>query len=101
MHSYDAERRFYRLLAQWSADTMMVSNLVSILTHPAHYGIIGMGPQALPYIFRELEKGGGPWFVALGAITQENPVPASHESSSRLIREDWIEWGRKHGYVGS
>ena len=97
----DVERLFEDLLAAWKRDTMRVSDAVAVLMHPAHYGIIGLGPQVLPHILRDLVEGGGPWFVALQAITQENPTSPQHAKNARLMRDDWIAWGKAHGYIGS
>lgn len=94
-----AEAKFSALVETWRRDTMMVSDQTAILTHPSYYAIIGMGREALPYIFRDLATGRGPWFVALRAITQENPVAEQSVNSAKLMREDWLKWGKKHGYI--
>src|SRR5665213_588975 len=64
-----AEAKFNSLLSVWRQDVAPISNQVTVLMHPAHYAIIGMGRDALPFIFKDLANGGGPWFVALQAIT--------------------------------
>jgi hypothetical protein len=96
-----AERRFQSLLATWRADTKMISNEVTVLLHRAHFAIVGMGREALPFIFQDLAAGGGPWFVALQAITLENPIAPENAKSSSRMREDWLKWGRIHDYVSS
>lgn len=96
-----AGAKFDALVKAWRRDTLAVSDQTAILTHPSYYAIIGMGREALPFIFRDLERGGGAWFVALHAITQENPVTEQNVNDARGMREDWLAWGRAHGYVGS
>jgi len=90
---------FRRLLSDWARDTMMSSDSVAILMHRAHYGIIGIGPPALPLIFKDLAEGGGPWFVALQAITHRNLTSPENANDVRKLREDWLEWGRANGYL--
>lgn len=93
-------RLFDQFLAEWTRDTAVTSDAVAILTHPAYYRIIALGRQVLPLIFKDLASGGGPWFVALEAITLENPVQPEHAHDARLMRRDWLDWGRTHGYFG-
>jgi hypothetical protein len=92
---------FIEQLEQWRSATKMSSNQVRILMHPAHYKIIGLGPQVLPYIFEDLANGGGPWFLALESITHENPIPDDHRKSAKLMRADWVNWGKDHGYLSA
>ena len=90
---------FDRDLEQWRAATRFSSNLAAKLSHPAYLSIIALGREALPLIFDDLRNGGGHWFVALRAITREDPVPQEHRSLPRLMREDWLRWGAEKGYI--
>jgi hypothetical protein len=94
----EVEELFYKLRAEWVADTRMKSNAIAILMHPAYYRIIGLGQEALPYIFEDLKKGGGPWYVALDAITRQD-VGKGIEGDAKMLRERWIEWGKANGYI--
>jgi hypothetical protein len=97
---FEARQIFDRFYAEWNRDTATSSNMTRIITHPAYYSIIAMGKRALPYILKSLEDGGGPWFVALEAIvTDGSPVSSEHRNNARQMREDWLIWGRKHGYL--
>ena len=84
-------------LSLWRSETRFSSNLAAQLSHPAYFRMIAMGRAALPWIFDDLQKGGGHWFVALRAITREDPVPPEHRSLPRLMREDWLKWGASEG----
>ena len=98
--SYDnAEQLFEDLAKTWAQDTDMISDMTMVLNHRAYRRIIGMGKDALIPIFKSLEAGGGPWFSALDAITRAEPVPEAHRRSARLMREDWIKWGRDNGWL--
>ncbi len=68
------EREFNQLAEQWRRETLALSSSTDIVMHPAYYQIIGMGRSALPWILRELQQRGGHWFLALRAISRQNPV---------------------------
>src|SRR5437764_394319 len=93
----EVEASFKALADRWSAETQHLSNVTKIITHDAYLQIIGLGIQAVPYILRDLEHGGGPWFVALHAITHEDPVREEHESDYELMKRDWLDWGKQNG----
>jgi len=97
----DIEAAFFQLRGQWTEDTIMSSNLVATITHPAYYSIIGLGRAALPLILDDLKNGGGPWFVALQAITRENLASPENATDARKLRDDWLAWGRAHGYLSA
>jgi hypothetical protein len=99
-HRTDQEvrERFYSLLHEFKEDTHFLSNYAKKFSHPAYAGILGLGPQAIPLILKELQAGsGGVWFHALASISGENPVAPGHESSASMMRADWIAWGRRNG----
>src|SRR5213083_2771619 len=78
--SFDAShdlsaKRFRQLAAKWKNDTQFLSNTNEICTHSAYQQIIGMGPFALPHIFKEMRTEPGPWFWGLKAISRADPVP--------------------------
>jgi hypothetical protein len=93
-----ARRLFDTLKVQWEKDMEGVSNYALLTSHPAYLRIIGQGRAILPSILADLDAGGGPWFVALAAITGANPVKPKHRKNSSLMRQDWLQWGRTHGY---
>lgn len=95
----DNADQFVRDLGEWRAQTRFSSNLVAKLSHPAYLRIIGLGPDALPLILKDLQNGGGHWFVALLALAREDPVPPEHRSLPRLMREDWLRWGVAKGLL--
>jgi hypothetical protein len=48
--------RFYRLAEWWKTDTRYLSSLDDMVLHPAYLHIIGMGTEALPFLFQELKR---------------------------------------------
>ena len=82
---------------EWKRDTRFVSSLTKMVLHPAYQAIIGMGKEALPLIFRDLQRSRDHWLWALHAITQEDPAPEGADFATAV--DAWIQWGQNHGYL--
>ena len=54
--------------------------------------------RAVPLILCLLAREADFWFEALVAITGEQPVPPEHAGNVEAMRQDWLRWGREHGY---
>lgn len=89
----DAADRFRRLADEWKEKSKHLSNTARMVMPRPYQRIIGMGREALPYIFEELRREPDQWFWALEAITEENPVPAEAAGKVHLMARAWIEWG--------
>lgn len=90
---------FISLSMTWERETRMLSSITEIATHPSYQKIIGMGAEALPMILHELKRKSGHWFWALKAISRRDPVPLEHRGRMEAMRQDWLNWGAKNGYV--
>lgn len=90
---------FNSCVATWKEDTKFKSSLTEMFLHPAYQRVIGLGPDVVPFILRELSDNGGHWFWALAALTGINPVHADQEGKPRLMREAWLVWGRAHHLI--
>src|SRR6266404_825163 len=85
------EEQFKALAQEWYRDTRMLSSAQQIVLHPAYQKIIGMGSDALPFIFSELRRTRGHWLWALAMITRED-----HAEPGQTFREAvdaWLKWG--------
>ena len=89
--------KFNQLVQEWKHDTRFTSSLTKMITHPSYQAIIGMGREALPFIFSELQQSRDHWLWALRAITQEDPAPKGADFDTAV--EAWLEWGKRHGYL--
>jgi hypothetical protein len=94
----ELEQLFARLAEEWRDETAIYSSVTQKAMHPAYQRIIGMGPAALPLIFRELERRPGHWFWALRAITGENPVRREDAGDLDKMTEAWLAYAREHGF---
>jgi len=92
------ENQFEALARQWKAETAMLSLLSQKVLHPAYQRIIGMGEKAVPLLMKELEREPNHWFWALRAITGANPVQSNNRGRVKRMAQDWLTWGRQHGY---
>ena len=90
------ESRFNALAQRWRSETGGISLTDRRVMHPAYQQIIGLGPQVIPIILRELQVRPDYWFWALRALTGENPV--REEDAGRLPRmvTAWVNWGQDH-----
>lgn len=93
------ELLFNALTKEWYRETSMFSSISKKVMHPAYQQIIGMGEQAVPLILHELQRRPAHWFEALRAITGDSPVPPEHAGIVRIMAADWIEWGKRRGYI--
>jgi hypothetical protein len=92
-------KEFTKLANEWRVGRGYESSAKAMASHPAYQQIIGMGFDALPFLFRELETQPDHWFWALWAITRQDPVLPEHRGRLRLMAEDWIRWARSNGFT--
>jgi hypothetical protein len=93
------EQRFRLLASEWKQATSHLSSVTDRSMHLAYQQIIGLGPDAVSLILRELERETDDWFWALAAITGENPIPRGAEGKLSEMRAAWVQWGTEHGYL--
>jgi len=86
------------LVEQWKTETRGISSTEQLSLHPAYQQIIGMGPNVIPLLLRELENNSGRWFWALKAISREEPVTPEQRGKTNEMIASWLNWGREKGY---
>jgi hypothetical protein len=87
--------RFYRLAADWSANTRGISSLTELVKHPSYQEIMRLGWDVVPYLLQDLQENKRFWFPALTEITKVRPFDAGDIGNSRRMTKAWIEWGRR------
>ena len=88
---------FRELSDRWYRDTLVLSSIQAKTLHPAYLRIVGLGLQALPFIFKELQVRPGQWFVALRSIAGEDPLQPNDDFPTAVRK--WLRWGTDHGYI--
>jgi hypothetical protein len=91
-------QRFRRLAAAWHRDTDYLSSMEEASSHPAYQEIVGLGPEVVPLLLRDLANNHTHWFAALEAITGAQPVPPSLAGHIPSMAEAWLRWARENGY---
>lgn len=91
-------RWFSELCVQWKQEAPRNATVRAMASHPAYQQIISFGLPVVPCILRELAQNIDHWFVALHAITGENPVPESDHGNLDAMAKAWLAWGKKRGY---
>lgn len=102
--SYQPEtmrEKFERLSMEWREDTAFLSSVQQMAMHPAYQEIIGMGPDAIPLILKDLERTQDHWSWALSAITGINSVCEEDRGIVSKMADSWLNWGRQAGYLQS
>jgi len=90
----DVSYQFHGLVNEWREDIRFTSSTSKMCSHPAYLRIIGMGEKILPFILRELEREPHHWFVALEAITGNDPVNQEHIGNVKKMAKDWLTWAK-------
>lgn len=93
------EVKFMKLMREWKEDTIFCSSITQMSMHPSYQMIIGMGHPVVELILNEMKKEPDHWFWALKAITSKDPVPHDHRGNIEVMTEDWLDWGRRNGYI--
>ena len=90
--------QFASLASEWKHSVRIISDWNQMILHPCYQRIIGLGPNVIPLILKDLEQNGGHWFWALQALTGENPVAKEDAGKARKMTKSWLDWGKQKGY---
>ncbi len=90
--------RFNRLVYEWRIETMFKSQIKDKMENPVFRQIIDMGEPIIPLIISELKHKYDFLFLALHAITKENPVPVSARGRIPEIIDAWLAWAARRGH---
>ncbi|MCI0588419.1 MAG: hypothetical protein L0323_16435 [Planctomycetes bacterium] len=85
--------------ATWKRETGVTSSWTKLVLHPCYQRIIGLGPEAVPLLLRELSQRPDHWGWALFAITGVDPVPPADAGRLDRISAAWLDWGRRNGHL--
>ena len=94
----NVEAQFQRFVEKWKSECPPSSSAEKLAMHPLYQRIIGLGPDVLPCLFRELDTSPHHWFWALRAITGENPVEPANRGNLKAMTKDWLAWAKEQGH---
>jgi hypothetical protein len=92
-------RQFVKHRDAWRAYVKYVglsSNPTAYINCDSYRAIIAMGPEVLPFIFKEMKSKVEFWFSALREITGENPVSPDRAGDIYAMNRDWLKWWHEH-----
>jgi hypothetical protein len=71
-----------------------------LINHPSFKAIVSDGRRVIPLILRDFEVDEMfSWDIVLEHIVGFCPCPVEHRGVVDKIRQDWLEWGRKRGFL--
>ena len=94
---YAKRNEILTLFRQWEKETFYLSG--NRETHYLHKEIVSRGRWAVKFLLEELKNRKCHVFTMLGEITGENPILKEHRGNIRAMRQDWLAWGKKNGYI--
>jgi hypothetical protein len=91
-------RAIFKALAdEWEAETRVESSLSRIFANEKYLQIVGLGPDALPYLLDRFRHEPERWLGALKAVTRADPAPLEH--SREGVVAAWEDWARSHSLL--
>ncbi len=94
------EEKFNRLVERWRNETGGMSSPMLKISNPNYSKILKMDSQAvLPLILQELKNRPDDWFFALRVHSEENPIDPQSVGDFELVRQAWLEWGKRNHYL--
>ena len=94
---YREQREILTLFRAWEQETVHLFGGRDI--HRFHKEIVLRGKLAARFLLEELSRRECHVFTMLAEITGENPTSKEHRGNIRAMRQDWLAWGKKNGYL--
>lgn len=92
--------RFSQLVEEWREQrNPYSSDPASPANCPAYLKIIAMGAEVIPLVLEEMHQRPNHWFIALEALTDADPIAIEHYGDFSRMVDDWLDWGRKNGFL--
>jgi hypothetical protein len=88
--------KFNKLLIQWRLETYFTSLVKEKIENPSVQKLLSFGPQAIPWILKEIRHRPDFLVMALGFLAKENPVQPSSRGKIEEIVNDWIVWADRN-----
>jgi hypothetical protein len=98
----EAWLKFQVLVEAWQKERGATSSISESVASPAYLSIIGLGPEAVPFLLKQLESEGDDpdeWFSALTAITGASPESPEDQGDYAKMAASWFDWAKQNGYA--
>jgi hypothetical protein len=95
----ELETQFQELASRWREETAIYSTMVHKAMNDNFLDIVGMGPDVIPCILREMERRPDHWFKALKHLAKTDPVADQDRGNVKRMTVAWLDWGRENGFL--
>lgn len=89
--------KFEKLANDWYEETCGFSSITKKITNFNYLKIIALGQAVVPLILHSLAQRPDHWFVALKALTDQDPIKPGDNFEQAV--EAWLNWGKKEGLI--
>jgi len=96
---------FRNHVERWVNDVKDISSFTDLVLHEDYKTISGLGPRAIPLLFRELRDRPHFWFDALRTLLQANegikvdPVEEEDRGNLQKMTASWLAWAVENDYI--
>jgi len=91
------KNRFTKLAQKWEQETCGFSSITKKITNLNYLKIIALGKIVVPFILESLQAKPDHWFLALKALTDEDPTQRGDNFEQAV--EAWLNWGKQKGFI--
>jgi hypothetical protein len=91
------QARFNELSQEWEQETCGFSSITKKITNLNYLKIIALGKRAILLILESLQAKPDHWFLALKALTDEDPTQSGDDFEQAV--EAWLNWGKQKGFI--
>ena len=91
------QNKFNELSQKWEQETSGLSSISKKMTNLNYLKIIALGKIVVPFILESLQTKPDHWFLALKALTDEDPTQPEDDFEQAV--EAWLNWGKQKGFI--
>ena len=88
---------FNELYQKWGQETSGLSSISKKMTNLNYLKIIALGKIVVPFILESLQTNPDHWFLALKALTDEDPTQPGDNFEQAV--EAWLNWGKQKSFI--
>lgn len=97
----DPDRYAFEVFAnRWESETAHLSSSTRKTSHPAFEAMSSIGPAAIPWALKRLRDNSASWRLLLERLVMHPPHIVA-DGDMRKLKNQWLRWGRIHGYRAS
>ncbi len=95
----EVKTKFKEFTKAWKKETGGMSSPSSIWMNRNYQKIIGLGPEVIPLILKELAREHDDWFYALEMLVDDKDNPVTEEMGFNDSVAAWLKWGKDSSLI--